>query len=292
MKKLLVFVFCVVPLIDARSLEGRETDKCVADYLKSRKLISSEFGSENPVNLLCSVVVQTTQQRIMKNVEEIIFEDENMRNETDCMIELMQQGKFADDMLVIYFYETLDIAASPKIQDKIKEAQRKGNEITINSFISCGAEEKFGKSFEELFNDQSSSEEKTEDKEDYCIRKHVVDNNLINKNHLKLEVNPKNLDISEIDCNVLYQKGLKEAEDELVKVFMDNSSEEDDNSEENPNAAVCLLKVIRKENFIDKMLKFDYIKEFTLTPEIKLKLRSEFIELMTKISLKTVKCFM
>lgn len=292
MKKLLVFVFCVVPLIDARSLEGRETDTCVADYLKSRKLVGNEFGSENPVNLLCSVIVQITKQRIMKNIEERIFEDENMRNETDCMIELMQRGKFADDMLVIYFYETLDIAASPKIQEKIKEAQHKGHEMTFNSFISCGAEEKFGKAFEELFNDQSSSEEETDDKEDYCIRKHVLDNNLINKNHLKLEVNPKNLDISEIDCNVLYQKALKEAEDELVKAFMDNSSEENDSSEENPNAAICLLEVVRKGNFIDKMLKFDYVKEFNLTPEIKSKLRIEFIDLMTKISLKTVQCFM
>lgn len=290
MNKLLVIVFCVLPLIDARSLQGRPTETCIADYLKSKKLIASDQGTENPVNSMCMAIVQVTKQKIMEHIEVTLESDERMKNESSCMVDLMVQSDFADRMLVIYLLETSDDAETFEVQEKIKRAQKFANEVMLDSLITCESDEKFNEAFEELFADKSSSEEEIDDREDFCIRKHVVDNNLIVSKHLKLDINPKRLDTSEINCEILYQKALKDAENELVQALSEDSSEEDDDSLDLAKVEKCLLNVIRKENFIDQMLQFDYVKEFNLTPALKEELRSRFIKVMTKLSKRSIKC--
>jgi ribosome-associated toxin RatA of RatAB toxin-antitoxin module len=291
MKNLLVLVLLVVPLCSARSLEGRESDTCIADYLKSKQLISNEYGSKNPVSSLCAVIIQVTKQKIMESIEENLEEDVRMRNESACMVKFMQEADFAERMLVIYFLENSDNQANEEVQREIKKAQKVGNEVTLTALISCEADEKVNEAFEELFKDKSSSEEELDDKEDYCIRRHILDHNLINTEHFKLVVNPKNLDTSEIDCQVLYEKSLKDAEDELVKALAEDSSEEQsENSMEDSTIEQCLLKVIRKHHFIDQMFQYDYIKEFDLTPAKKEELRVQFVKIMTELSKKSVEC--
>jgi hypothetical protein len=288
MKNLLVLVLFVVPLCSARSLEGRESDTCIADYLKSKQLIGSEYGSKNPVSSLCSVIIQLTKQRIMGNIEENLEQDERMKNESACMVKFMEKTDFAERMLVIYFLETLDNQASDEVQKEIKKAQKAGTEVTLTALISCEAGVKFNEAFEELFKDEDDND--ITDNEDYCIRKHILDHNLINTEHFKLTLNPKNLDTSDIDCQVLYQKSLKDAEDELVKALAEDSSEETDESSLDDATIECLLKTIRKNHFIDKMLQFDYVKEFELTPAKREELRVQFIEIMTDLSKKSIEC--
>lgn len=288
MNKLLAIVICVVPLIHARSLEGRPTDTCVADYLKSKSLLESEHGSENPVSPLCLSIIQVTKQTIMKGVRENLEHDEKFKNDSNCAIESMRKTDFADQMLLVYFLESNQ--KDQKVNEILEKTQKHVNEIILRAFIDCEAVKKFSEAFEELFEDKSSSEEEIDDKEDFCIRKHIVKNNLINMKNLKLEVNPKNIETSEIDCNVLYQKALKDAEKELVQALAENSSEENDDSSDVAKLEHCLLKVIRKEHFIDQMLQFDYVKEFDLNPETRGELKSHFIDVMTQLSFKSIKC--
>jgi hypothetical protein len=284
MNKLLAIVFCVVPLI-----QGRPTDTCFADYLKSKKLIGNEYGSENPVNSLCLAIVEATKHNVMKNIQENLEEDESYKNASSCVVDSMKKSNIADDLLVVYFLEASADAETPEVQEKTEKIQKKLNEILLDALITCDTDKKFGEVFEELF-EKSSSEEETDDKEDYCIRKHLVDNNLFSSKHLKLNVNPKNLDTSEIDCDVLYQKSLRDAENELVKTLAEDSQEEDDEPQDTANYDKCLLEVVRKDNFIDQMLQFDYIKEYELTLASREELRVHFIELMKNLSRKAIKC--
>lgn len=297
MKQFFVLVFCVVPLISARSFGGRETDTCIADYLKSKGLIGNEFGSTKPLNPLCEVIVEVTKSNILASVQQEILNDKDMSKESECVMESLKNSDFGNSLLLIYVYETSDNIANEEMQKKLKLAKSQVTHATFNSFMSCQADKKFTQIFDSLLNgDDSSSEEETDEKEDYCIRKHIIDNNLINKNHFKLQLNPKNLDTSAIDCNVLYQKALKDAEDELVKALLedDDSSEEQDVNKMkiDPSNVTCVLESIRKGNFIDQMLHFDYIKEYDLTPVKKEELRLEFVNVMTRLAEKSSDCFL
>jgi hypothetical protein len=110
-------------------------------------------------------------------------------------------------------------------------------------------------------------------------------------NRYKLNPNPKNLDKSTIDCNVLYQKALKDAEDELVKALMDDDSNENTSKIE-PTEVTCLLTVVREGNYIDQMLQYDYVKEYQLDSTKKTEMREQFVKVMTKLAGDASKCFL
>lgn len=294
---LLIFsLLCVVPLIAARSLGGRETDTCIADYLKKAGLIESSFGSNEPLNQLCSAIVDVTKKHIMESVRLEVLSDKDMREEEVCIMKSLKQSDFGNSLLVMYVYETSENMDEVLRAEKLKAGQTRVTEATFNSFMSCQADKKFGQIFDEIVEgEDSSSAEETDAMEDHCIRKHIIDHKLIDAD-LNLQVNPKNLDVANTDCSVLYQKALKEAEDDVVKAMMD----EDDSSEEgeaaktkpNPGDVTCLLDVIRKGNHIDQMLQFDYVKELNLSEARKTEMRSKFIGLMTKLAGNASKCFL
>lgn len=296
MNLLIVSLLCVMPLIAARSLGGRETDTCIADYLKEAGLIESSFGSDKPLNPLCSAIVDVTKRHIMESVRLEVLSDKNMREEEACIMKSLKQSDFGNSLLVMYVYETSENMDEALRAEKLKAGQTSVTKATFNSFMSCQADKKFGQIFDEIVEgEDSSSSEETDPMEDYCIRKHIVDNKLIDAD-LTLHVNPKDLDVTNTDCTVLYQKALKEAEDDVVKAMMDDddSSEADEaaKTKPNPGDVTCLLGVIRNGNFIDQMLQFEYVKELNLSEARKSEMRSKFIGLMTKLAGNASKCFL
>lgn len=284
-----VFLFCVVPLIESRSVGGRETDTCIADYLKSKGLIGDEFGSTRPLHPFCETIVEVTKNHVMQSVYLEVATDKDMRNEADCVIETLKQSDFSNNLLAIYVYETADNVDA----EKLKETKGKITRATFKSFMKCQASKKFGQIFDSLLEPESTSEEETDPKEDYCIRKHIIDNQLLKTDRYKLKMNPQNLDTTTIDCAVLYQKALKDAEDELVQALLEeDSSESDQNSKLTPSDANCILNVIREGNYIDQMLHFDYIKEFNLNDASKNELRGRFVDVMSRLAEDSSKCFL
>lgn len=291
MKLLLsIFLLCIVPLIDARSIEGRETDTCIADYLKSKGLIGDEFGSTRPLNAFCEAIVEITKNHVMQSVNLEVVGDKDMRNEADCIMESLRNSDFGNNLLVIYVYETSDNVDA----QKMKIAQGKVTRATFESFMTCQASKKFGQIFDSILVPESSSEEETDPKEDYCIRKHIIENKLMNTERYKLKVNPQNLDTSSIDCSVLYQKALKDAEDELVQALLDNDSSEENGLKSKIDSAdaICILNKVREGNYIDQMLHFDYIKEFNLDTAGKNELRNQFVDVMSRLAESSAKCFL
>lgn len=291
MKLLLsIFLLCIVPLIDARSIEGRETDTCIADYLKSKGLIGDEFGSTRPLNAFCEAIVEITKNHVMQSVNLEVVGDKDMRNEADCIMESLRNSDFGNNLLVIYVYETSDNVDA----QKMKIAQGKVTRATFESFMTCQASKKFGQIFDSILEPESSSEEETDPKEDYCIRKHIIENKLMNTERYKLKVNPQNLDTSSIDCSVLYQKALKDAEDELVQALLDNDSSEENGLKSKIDSAdaICILNKVREGNYIDQMLHFDYIKEFNLDTAGKNELRNQFVDVMSRLAESSAKCFL
>lgn len=294
MKSFVIFLVCIVPLIDCRSIGGRETDTCIADYLKSKGLVGAQFGSDRPLNPFCTAIVEITKNHILDSVRLEVLSDKDMRKEADCVMNSLKKSEFGNSLLVVYVYELTDGIAEAERTEMLKQAQTKVTRATFDAFMTCQADQKFGQLFDELLEADSSSEEETKDQEDYCIRKHIIDNKLIDTNRFHLKLNPKHLDTSTIDCNVVYQKALKVAEDELVEALLDDDSSEENEVQSNidPSNVTCLLDVVRHGNYIDKMVHFDYVREFDLDASRKSELRQKFIIVMTKLAEDSSKCFL
>lgn len=293
--KLFLLVLCLVPLVSARSTKGRETDACIADFLKSQGLLGDEFGTDQPLSPLCSSIAQVTKNAIVNSVGARVAEDDDMRKETTCIMNSLKKSDIGNLLLVVYVYETSpDIDAAVKAE-KEKTIQSEINKATMQAFIACQAENKFGQIFDEMINEDSSSSEEEDPKEDYCTRKHVVDNKLIALEGVTLDLNPKSVDLKNIDCHLHYQKALDKAEKELVQALMDEDSSEekgDDKSTAPLAESTCLLDVVRSGKYIDQMLQYDYIKELNLSPPKMNAMRKNFIAVMTRLAQSASQCFL
>lgn len=290
MKLLLVVIFCAVPLINAKSVKGRETSTCIADYLKSVGLIPADFGAASESSApsqLCLSIVEVTKSQILQNFRLELLTDKDMKTHADCIIGGLKKSDFANNLLIVFVLQTFE-GIDDKLQTEMSNlTETKVNRATFDAYLLCEANVKFGELFNGLV-DGSSSEEEVDPKEDYCVRKHIKDNNL---SYVDIPVNPKNVDTSNLDCTALYQKAIKEGEEELTKTLL-----EDDSSEEGykitPSNASCLMDAVKKGNYFEKMLQFQYIKELNLDGTKKEEMRDKFVMIMTKLAEAASKCFL
>jgi hypothetical protein len=288
MKLLLIFIVPLVSLTNARSLEGRASVSCLADYLTSKHLIKGSLGSGLQPNQLCLAIVDVTKHNILNGVREQLLSDETMRDDAKCIINHLSKSNFGDYLLVTYVYETQP--QEEETQTRLDEAEGRIKKATFDSFMVCQAEKKFSKVFTSLFTDDSTEEELTPE-DDYCFRKHIEENKLITVEGVHLNINPKELNINSINCGEIFPKALKNAEAELVKAITEESSSEETN-DTNAEDSTCVLEVIKENKFIEQMIQFDYLREYTLQPEQKEIMRQHFVVVMSKIAEKTSKCFL
>lgn len=294
MKLFLIVVGVLVPLITARSFKSHETDSCIADYLTSKLLIEENLSSGDfRLNELCTTIVEVTKHNIFEGVQQQLMSDRNMREDLKCIVNHLKKSDFVDNLLVAYVYEV-----SAKVNERDRErhmrrAESKISKTTFDAFMVCQADLKFSKLFEDLF-EEDSTEEKLDPKADYCFRKHIVEKHLITVEGLKLELNPKDIDTS-VDCEFIFPKALREAENELVKAITEESSsnENDDKGiNEDTTTTSCVMTVVQENKFIDRMLPYDYVSEFTLEADQREAMRKNFIMVMSKLAEKTSKCFL
>ena len=295
MKLLIVLFFCIVPLVSAKSIKGRETSTCIADYLKSISLMSADLGSNNPPSLLCQAIVDVTKIQILQSVRFEIQNDIEMRSEADCIMENLKKSNFGNNLLLIYVIEASEEIDETEKSEKLNLAKTTITQDTFNSFVSCKGRTKFGEMFDSFLEPKTSSEEKTDPKEDYCIRKRIIENKLITLENVNLQMNPQNIDTSNVDCNIVYQKTFKDAEDDLVKNLLDDdsdSTEEDDTIKFDPTNVACILQTLRQRAYIDHLLQFDYLKDMSLDATKRNQMRNNFIEIMTNVAQSASKCFL
>lgn len=289
MKLLLTVIVSLVSLINARSFEGRGSDSCIADYLTSKHLIKGNLGSGLPPNQLCLAIVEVTKSNILNGVRDQLLSDLSMRDDTKCILNHLRKSDFGDNLLVAYVYEGQSQGEDK--QSRLDQAEARIKKTTFDSFMVCQAEKKFSKLFDELFS-EDSTEEELEPEDDYCFRKHIKDKNLITIEGLHINLNPKNLNVSSIDCDAILPKAMRNAESELVKAITEESSSEETSDKASNDETTCVLAVVKENKFINQMLPYDYAMEMTLSPEQKEILRGHFVALMTKVAERTSKCFL
>lgn len=294
MKLLIAFTLTLtLSLVNCRPV--REINTCIASFLKSNGYqIDDGTGSDAELNPLCTVIVEVMKSQILSSFKRQIDSNDNEKVDSQCIVRSLEHQGFTNEALVLVILDDLELSEDQRNTLKTS-TQKKIADYVFNAYLTCDGEKKFGNEFEKLFDEDSdSSDEKTDSKEDYCTRRHIVKHNLIKVKGVSLIENPNKIDTSTIDCTRVYKKVLTQAEDELVEHINGKSSSEDDNEQHNTAAVTvnneCLLKVIRNENFIDRMIPFDYVKELSLSPEQRQQLKEQFVHVMKQLSLHTRKC--
>lgn len=275
--KLKLLIFClIINLVHAAPVDD-DTQFCVENYLKKFNLIASEFGNDEGISSSCSFMIPIIKKHIYKNFREQLEDNEDLKDQAECIMRQLKEKDFANILLALSVYQDADAS---KISDDLRNetfeklSKTMQNEVVLAT-MDCKLEAQYEEIFDELIDGSSESyEDELSLEENYCMRKYIVDNELIEPSY-KLSLNPQEIDTSVVNCDEVFPATRQSLENHMILTFISEHS-----GEKNEEMDACASEVIHSENFIDQLLSFSFLHEIDLSDEAKAKEKAKFIQIM------------
>lgn len=134
------------------------------------------------------------------------------------------------------------------------------------------------KEFGEMFDDfecKNSSSSETDLLDQYCVRKFVIDNDLIDLSIYNVTINPTNLNVTGVECGSMIETGFELG---LTRAL------DSKHHELTPEQKECIGDKLRNKKFYNQMLRTMVIKELQLTDEQAAIERPKFIQFMLDLT--------
>jgi hypothetical protein len=293
--KLTFLAACVLTLIEGAPLE-KAVDECIANYVKSKGLVDEKFGTDDEVTELCKNICKLTSMNSLNNVMKQLEDYDDYKNYTHCAVKkAFMFTSVPDELLTLYTYQKDDsILSEDEKNEKINELSQRISIIVTGTVIDCQTDEKIGKVFEQLIDPNVSVESELSPEQDFCVRKHIIDNNLLNNQIYDLDSNPNDIDGSSLNCDEIYPQVVVQIEDEIVSsAIQDVDSNESIEAKLSEEQKTCIDRVARDGNYVEKLLPYEYLHEFELSKDLKNYEKHTFITLVKSMGNDiALECFM
>jgi hypothetical protein len=154
-----------------------------------------------------------------------------------------------------------------------------------SSVVACKGETDFGDEFDALFeNEKKAVKNVTDYEEDYCVKKYLVKNNLIDTVAYVFDLNPHNINVTGLNCEATIKKSNNDIYEQLGFVYLESLNLG------NIEKVECALEKFREADYFDLMMKISALTTFSITPEQRLDERENFIRILSKISSNISTC--
>lgn len=274
--------------VDAREIIDKPKINCFIKHLKAANKLDSDFPELSVTNEVedCNQVIKDVQNESLKKVALVIRKNKDVGSQTPCIMDDLRAHTWTDDFFLQAVYQFSNNLSANEKKKKIDEADARSIKFLEQSIKSCFYQKEFGEMFDELFKqDESSSEEDNEPLEDYCARKYVVDKSLVDSDVYTVVLNPKNIDVTNVDCKTVLKKVTKDFEEVMAKKFKD-----DDDMSLGDTEIACAMQKYSQGNFVDRIFVVFALSEINITDEQKQDERKKFIGFMTKITDSFLTC--
>jgi len=259
----------------------KEKLNCAIKYLKGVNQLDANFpeypATGNAIDV-CENYLKDSIAESYDSTASRLRKDDEMRPYMDCTMGKLRADEWSDLFLKRAVYKSAVDLNIENRQAKVDELKQALIEKTADTLKNCIYEKKFGKIFDKMIkNDSSSSSSSDEDdlETDYCARKHVTDNNFIDPSY-NLVLNPKNIDVTVVNCTPILQKAINKFEQILIKDYREEGLSE---------AKIdCIVEIHRQEHVTEQFLRSYLVKEIEITDEQKATERTNFVKLMTNLS--------
>lgn len=277
-----LLILIVARLVQAAEVESMEnTFNCYAEYLKRHGLLGSDYKSDpfNGEAELCDIVLSSTTAGVYSALLEEFSQVDEFKSSAECIVEGLRKAKWSDLDIKEQVYEFMDTLSAEEKAAKIQELKLLQGRISSEAIISCMADKEFGELFEQIFR----KDEQEDFGGDYCARAYVVDNQLVDTNIYKIELNPKNLKTQEIQCGEIIYKNFKAAEEELREHLLKDVGE-------NSEKVECFIKQYHQHRYFNKTLAIELLGEINISNDRKLIEKESFIKFMIEVTKTLSKC--
>lgn len=278
------FIICLVIIICGSLVGGhviKDKSGCFVKYLKSRGSIETDFPSvpyDGPKEV-CLFMVGLVENIFYESVRENIDQIDKSTEYEHCIMAELKKSRALEYLLKFEVYQSATHLTSEEKEDKMNEMERGSVEEITRAAVKCQTDKDYRAMFDDIYNTEDSSEEtEDEDRDEYCIRKYVVDNQLVDAKY-EVKINPKEIDVSQVICEPIVTKFLASLQEGFTQGMLENK-------EITPEFSDCAKGKMVDLKAFDKIISLFIIKDLALTDEQKNEEREVFVNLMTKVKLE------
>lgn len=273
--------------VHSAPFSGKAEINCYIRHLKSTDKLANnypEFTTSEEIED-CESYLKQSAKEFYKYVALQWRRDGDIDEYMPCIMQDLKSNNTASYMFLKHVYEASETMTEVEKAAEIEKATLLYEDKAYGAMISCIYKEQLEEMFEELIRLNSGSvSNESRLMEDYCVRKHVVDNNLIDTTIYNIELNPENLNVDDINCLEVVKSPISE----IRKTMIADMRRDDIGF--NENQIQCAVKQFREDHNTDKLLRIIVLIEQNLTEEQKAEAKESYMKLMTGIMRAIIKC--
>lgn len=244
---------------------------------------------------ICAGLLSTGRKDIYILIDHLLKADQRYTLHSDCIIEKLKSFAVDNPYLAKFVY------SEDKTMSKLRRQRVLSDVVaTIEQKFElaeeiCAPDEMFGDWFDETVGENSESvsnnlnetdaEQDIETlKEEYCQRMYVIAKKAIDVKAYKIDVNPKNVDVTNFDCSQFLI--------ELSEEFIISLKDEFVSALKKPTvkSTRCMATVIRNGRYFDYLLKLWMLSELKITNVQRMTERNLFISFLTNLYNNILEC--
>lgn len=236
-----------------------------------------EYDSMKPE---CTSARQNLISNVRTEIRSKINEVEILPRYSNCIYEkLTGSESFVHSVMKAAIFEHLDEngnSLNMTIENILKEIN--------NSIQICREEDELGNEFDVIFNSTSDGTRNISKHEDYCIKKYLIKNNLIDIYTYDIDPNPHNINVTGLNCEEVIRKSNEDVYEQLSLIYFQKPNLSNDEKVE------CAVDKFREADYFDLVMKIIALSTLNMTLEQKTTERENFIEIFSNITSKIATC--
>lgn len=282
---MLFIVIATISMTLTAEISSRQAFQCLAAYAKTKGITDPAFDTidYDSSKEECIQLRHRFISDVRKEIRTKINEAEIQPKYSACIYEkLTGSDSFVNSIIksaaLEYSGEKMQIGKLRSTVDTVLDYIK-------SSVVACKSDADFGEEFDRLFEQVKGTEKNETDlEEEYCVKKYLIKNNLIDTVLYNIDPNPHNINVTGLNCEGMIKKFNDDIYNEIGFAYIESSELYHIEKVE------CALEKFREADYFDLMMKISILTTVDVTPIQKLDERENYIRILKKISSNIAGC--
>lgn len=257
---------------------------CLLSYakligIKDINITATEVMNDN-IKPECTSARQNLISKVRTEIRSKISEAEILPTYSNCIYDkLTGSESFVHSVIRAAIHEHLN-ETSNSMNMTIKGIM---NEIN-NSIQQCRQEDEVGMQFDVIFNSTVDGSRNISKQEEYCIKKYLIKNGLIDIYSYDIDPNPYNINVTGLNCEAVIKNANEDVYEQLSLDYFQKPYLSNDDKVE------CAVEKFRDADYFDLVMRIMALSTINITSEQKNLERENFIGIFSNITSNVFMC--